>query len=166
MPSIKPILREDKLKSNGEAPLYVRVIVDRRPKYRSLGVSIPPKYWDGKKEQAKSTFANSVRFNHLIQQKLAEVREAVIESETTNRKNEALDVLRHRSAGFLTYADSFVNRRESINKPGMIKRMRTVVAKVETYLNGKDIMLEHLDVKWLNNYEHYLLNSLGNSTNT
>ncbi|MCB9186912.1 MAG: site-specific integrase [Flavobacteriales bacterium] len=166
MPSIKPILREDKLKSNGEAPLYVRVIVDRRPKYKSLGVSIPPKYWDPIKEQAKRTFANSVRFNHLVQQKLAEVREAVIESETTNRKNEALDVLRHRSTGFLTYADSFVKRRESINKPGMIKRMRTVVAKVETYLNGKDIILEHLDVKWLNNYEHYLLNHLGNSTNT
>ena len=166
MPSIKPILRTDKKKANGQAPLYVRVISDRKPKYKSLGIAVDPIYWDHKKEKAKPTHPNSVRFNHLLSEKLHQVSEAVIESEFGGDSGNALDILRHRSTGLLTYAYEFVKRRGKINKPGMVKRMNSIIAKIDTYLDGKDVTLSTVDIQWLNKYEQYLLNQLGNSANT
>ena len=32
--------------SNGESPLMVRVCKDRKNKYKSLGISVNPVYWD------------------------------------------------------------------------------------------------------------------------
>lgn len=166
MPSVKPILRTDKLKSNGEAPLYVRVIENRKPKYKSLGLYINPKFWDDDKGKIKSSYPNSVRTNLLILEKLRQVTEAVIDSELSPDKVNPLDTLRHRSTGFLEYASSFMKRREKINKVGMVKRMNTVIAKVDSYFKGKDVPMTNMNIQWINKYEHYLLNELGNSTNT
>ncbi len=166
MPSIKLILRTDKVKSNGEAPIYIRLIVDRKPTYKSLGLSLLPKYWDEQRGKVKVNHPHSVRFNHTLLEKVNQVSEAVLDTEVENGGIDALNTLRYRSTGFLEYAHKFILRREKINKPGMIRRMKSVLAKVETYLHGKDIGINSINIKWLSNYEQYLLNQLGNSVNT
>lgn len=166
MPSVKPVLRVDKIKSNGEAPIYVRVINDRKPKYKSLGLTVLPQYWDDQKEKVKTSHPHSIRFNHLLNEKISKVQEALIESEFEGTTANPLDTLRTRSTGFLDYADEFIKRRTNVNKVGMIRRMGTVVAKVRSYLKNKDIPISSIDVRWLNRYENHLRNDLNNSTNT
>jgi hypothetical protein len=47
MASVKIILRNDKTNlKNGFAPLYIRLIKDRKTKFISLGIKIDPKYWN------------------------------------------------------------------------------------------------------------------------
>jgi hypothetical protein len=50
MASVKVIIRNDKInKNNGLAPLYIRIIKDRKTKFISLGVKIAPDYWNEEK---------------------------------------------------------------------------------------------------------------------
>ncbi|MDC0303859.1 site-specific integrase [Flavobacteriales bacterium] len=167
MSSIKPVLRSDKVKPNGFAPLYIRVISNRKIKYRSVGVDIEPKHWDKLKEKVKRTHPNSMRFNNMIQEKLKEVTSSIIDLEAGDTQlGRVFEPIDHKKVKFVEYAFDYLESRKKINKLGMIRRARTVVAKVRDYLNGGDVALLSVDIKWLNNYEYYLLNTVGNSTNT
>lgn len=167
MSSVKAILRPDKIKTNGEAPIYIRVITGRKPRYKSLGLSVEPKFWDDKKAQVKPNHPFSVHFNHVLNEKVYEVNKALLESmQSAASGTNALDIIRQNSTGLLSYCNSFLERRSKINKPGMVKRMNTVVAKVNDFLNGMDIPINSVDVRWLNGYEQYLLKTVKNSRNT
>lgn len=167
MASIKPIIRTDKIKSNGEAPIYVRFILDRKPKYKSLGRSIDPKYWDEHKEKVKSSHPNSLLFNNWLQTKLQEVVKVALENDSDSEgSSDVFRSLRAKSHGLLAYSEHYLKTRSKSNKPGMVKRMNTIVSKIRDYLEGRDIPLSSVNYKWLTNYDHHLRNVLKNSTNT
>ena len=69
MASTKIILRKDKAKRNGEAPLYVQVIKNRKTTKVSTGLYINPKYWDGEKEVVLKSHPNSKRMNIRLMKK-------------------------------------------------------------------------------------------------
>jgi site-specific recombinase XerD len=170
MTSIKPILREDKIKSNGLAPLYIRIIKDRKPRYKSLGINLNPKDWDSKKLTVKKSHPNSTRANNLIAKRIAEIQNKVLvleEKEERYTGNNALETLdRKKSAGFLQHASRVIKRMESSSKIGTIDRTKAVVSKVKKYLEGSDILLPEITVGWLKDYEVYLRLELSNKTNT
>ena len=53
MSSIKVVLRKDKIDKAGEAPLYLRVIKNRKTKFISLSVKLQPNEWDEVKQKVK-----------------------------------------------------------------------------------------------------------------
>ncbi|MFN6329722.1 MAG: Arm DNA-binding domain-containing protein, partial [Chitinophagales bacterium] len=81
MASIKLILRNDKVGKTGEAPLYLRLIKDRKTKFISLGVRLQPNEWDEDKQRVKKNHSNSARINALLAQKVAEAEGQVADLE-------------------------------------------------------------------------------------
>jgi hypothetical protein len=79
--SIKPVLRLDKMKADGKAPLFIRITTNRRTSYRSIGISLDPKHWDSASGRIKNGHPNSARANHKLAQCLAELNNAVYEHE-------------------------------------------------------------------------------------
>ena len=63
MSSIKLILRNNKVDKAGEAPLYLRVIKDRKTKFISLSLKLKPNEWDEDKQKVKKNHGNSTRVN-------------------------------------------------------------------------------------------------------
>ncbi len=170
MSSIKPVLKIEKSKANGEAPLYVRVIKDRKVKYKSLGIYIDPKYWDELSMKVKKSHPNSVRANNLIAQRIAALNDSLMRLEAEDGSYQAQSVLDaisdKRTVGFLEYSDRIVSRMESVNAIGMINRTRAVISKIRRYLKGKDIAISDITVTWLKDYEAYLRKHLKNQQNT
>ena len=66
MATIKLILRKERVNKAGEAPLYMRIIKDRKPLYTSMNIRIAPKYWDDNSQEVKSNYKGSVRLLSLI----------------------------------------------------------------------------------------------------
>ena len=64
--SIKIICYKYKTLSNGENPLMVQIIKDRRRSMKSLGISIHPSNWDFDKHQPKSHCPNKEEIIQLI----------------------------------------------------------------------------------------------------
>lgn len=54
--TINVVCYRNKRLSNGESPLMIRVCMDRKSKYKSLGISINPKYWDFDKNRPKVNY--------------------------------------------------------------------------------------------------------------
>ena len=74
MSSIKLILRKNKVDKSGEAPLYLRVIKDRKTKFISLSLKLDPNQWDEDKQKVKKNHSNSTRLNAYISQKVADAK--------------------------------------------------------------------------------------------
>jgi len=86
MSSIKLVLRCDKIsKNSGKAPLYLRVIKDRKTRFISLGQQLEPKFWDEDKQKVKKAYQNSARMNAFLAQKIAEAEQKVLEESQKNR---------------------------------------------------------------------------------
>ncbi len=60
------------------------------------------------------------------------------------------------------YIDKY-NRREKVRT---YKRFRSALNKLEKYLNGREFLMEDMDIAFLKKYERYIRNEFGNCTNT
>ncbi len=64
--SISVICYKYKTLKNGECALMLRIIKNRKSKYQSLGLSIPPQFWDFEKNQPKRNCPNRDAILRLI----------------------------------------------------------------------------------------------------
>lgn len=56
--TVNVLFYKSKTLSDGSHPLMICISKDRKRKYRSLGISIQPQYWDFEKNQPKSNCPN------------------------------------------------------------------------------------------------------------
>ena len=170
MHSIKPVLRIDKAKANGDAPLYIRIIKERKPTYKALKFYLNPSHWDEKLTKVRKSHPNSVRLNNQISQKIAALSDAMLKLEDSTSPYHTAKVFSAvqggRSIGLLEYAYTVLDRMEASISIGTARRYKAVISKVSTYLNNKDIPIIDVTVSWLKNYETYLRRQLNNQTNT
>ena len=89
MSSIKLILKKDKIDKSGEAPLYLRLIKDRKTKFISLSLKLNPNEWDEDKQKVKKNHSNSGRLNAYISQKVADAKGDVADLERKNKSTSA-----------------------------------------------------------------------------
>lgn len=170
MSTVKVLLRKDKIKSNGEAPLYLRITKHRKSRYVAIGVYVLPKDWDEDKCVVRKSYPNSVRTNRFIAEKKAEALGVAVDMESVNKhvSSKALkEALTGRSAmSFISYADDYVTRLELAGRMGYHDKNKTVVSKVRTYLNERELAIDDITVHWLKQYELYLMVELKNAPNT
>lgn len=154
---------------SGKAPLYLRVIKNRRQSYILLG-KIEEKHWDEKNKRVKKGMENSQRFNNFIAQKKAEAEGVALEleakSKDLNAKKLKDEVVGKPSESFLKYADKFFIEMENKLQASSIDKTKHIISKVRTYMGTSDLMFDDIDVTWLKKYDVYLRNTLKNSNNT
>ena len=63
--TILVVCYKSKTLSNGEHPLMLRIIKNRKISYKSLKISVDAKYWDFEKSEPKSNCPNKDQQNHL-----------------------------------------------------------------------------------------------------
>jgi integrase/recombinase XerD len=170
MPTTKIILFEHKAKKNNEAPLYLRLIKDRKPKYVSLKLYVLPKYWDADKEKVKPSHPNSLRINNYLVERTRAALDSLIDIETEDPSAPAI-VLKQSVMGvaqedFFTFSYRYIKVYESKGKISTFRRYKAVLSKLKAYLGNKDFQFHHLTIKFLKDYEYYLRTTLNNDTNT
>lgn len=170
MATIKIIQRLSKIKKNGEAPLYIRITKNRRTKFISLQVYVVPKDWDSDTEQVKKSYPESVRVNRFLAQKRADAISAALDLETSEPSVSSSKIKQQISGtgglDFIQYANSYLSHLKSNSKVGTHDKATAVISKLKTYLNGTYLSFSDLTVTFLHEYQRYLKDELGNSTNT
>lgn len=168
MTSIKVLLRTDKKKKNGESPLYVRLIQNRKPKLRSLGLSLLPRHWDADRERVRKSHPNSARFNAFIAKKKAEyeklaldVEEGVLNLNDRTLRQAQLGDLNH---CFISYCRKKGEQKHLIGNYGAAKKAMDNARRLEFFSEhiGKPITFAHLTVKFLDDFEQFLFEVRGN----
>jgi len=170
MASVKVVLRKDKInKKNGLAPLYLRIIKDRKTKFISLGIKIEPKYWNEDKMLIKKGATNYQEFNNYILQKRAEAERTSIVLETENNgttiSNIKEKIVGPKSKNFFTYAEKKIKELKYSLSPSTFNSYNIYVKKIEKFHGSRDLNFSDIDLTYIKSYEKYLFKK-GNSAAT
>jgi len=170
MASVKLILRSDKADKNGDCPLYILVIKDRKKKYVSAGLKLKPSQWDEERQRVKKNFPNSARVNALLLKKVSDAQGTVADME---RKLSSVSAKKIREAikgktpeNFFNYA---YDRCEKIK--GTVS-LRTYIAytsnlkKFEGFLGHRDLNFDEMTPTLLNDYINFCSNKEKNANGT
>ena len=85
MATVKLILRTHQADKTGAAPLYIRVIKDRKTKFISTGYKFLPAQWNPIDQVVRKSFKGSARMNALLAQKVADASGEVADLERNSK---------------------------------------------------------------------------------
>ena len=170
MTTIKILLKENKVDINGEMPLYLRIIKNRKTKFISLGIKLKEKDWNPINSTVKKSHPNSARLNNFIAQKSAEAQGVTLEMETQSKYVESKSI-KEKLTGkdvmtFFEYVDYFKTKVKGTYSEGTMLKFESVMAKLKEYIKKTDFTFNELTHIFLSKYETYLREKLSNSTNT
>jgi integrase/recombinase XerD len=170
MASVKVVLVKEKINKKGEAPLFLRIIKDCKPKYLGLSIYLPPEQWDEGKQRIRKSHPNFARLNNFLAQKIAEAAGIAFELEIEKKSVSSLAVKENIKGkappSFLKYFQDYIEMLKDTKKLGTHDKAFAVYLKLKTYLKGRDLTFEEVNYHFLKQYENYLRNKLGNTTNT
>jgi integrase/recombinase XerD len=170
MSSIKLILKKNKIDKSGEAPLYLRLIKDRKTKFISLSLKLNPNEWDEDKQKVKKNHSNSARLNAFISQMVADARGDVADLE---RKNKSASARKLKEAikgkpltNFFEYSYNRCEKQKDTLALSTYNNYKNYLKKFEKYIGHKDLMFEDITVTTLKDYAGYCSTTLGNNNTT
>jgi len=170
MASIKLILRQNKLDKAGEAPLYIRVIKDRKTKFISLGIKLNPNEWDEDKQIVKKKHTNSTRLNAFLSQKVADAQGEVADLE---RKNVSTSAKRLKEAikgkpsiDFFEYSNKLCERIKGTMSQSTYNNYKGAIAKFKRFTGKEELYFEDITVSLLKDYANHCSVKLGNNNTT
>lgn len=170
MITTKIIARTERTNAKNEAPLYLRIIADRKPKYIALKLFVNIDYWDENTMQVKRGHQNMQRINNFITTKLAEAQSMSLEAQAKDKvvSSEAMKnhLLGRSGIDFLEYFNAYNDKLLLRDKINTHRRANSVYIKIKDYMNGQHLAIEDITVKWLKDYELYLSSKKNNSINT
>lgn len=170
MATIKLILRKERINKAGEAPLYMRIIKDRKPLYTSMNIRIAPKYWDDDSQEVKSSYNGSGRLNAFLKNRLSKAHDKYMEmataSKTVRTKDIKAEIIGKSAPLFLDYAFEYIKGYKTKDNSRTFKRFRTALNKLKKYLDGRHFTIEDMTILFLRQYEQHLRDKYDNGVNT
>lgn len=170
MSSIKIILRKNKVDKSGTAPLYLRVIKDRKTKFISLSLKLKIIEWDEDKQKVKKNHSNSARLNAYLAQKVADAKGEIADLERRNKSTSARklkEAIKGRPlTNFFDYSDKLCEKRKDTLAYSTYKNYKTYLKKFETFVGHRELMFEDITVSVLKDYASHCSSKLGNNNTT
>ena len=169
-PTVRLLLKKDKVNKQGEHPIYIRITQNRRSTYVSLRKWIKAEEWDEKFCRVTKKHPNSTRLNAFLQDRLATANKEVLEQELKSRQVNAQlikDKLKGKdSSDFFQYFEKYLHRCEQAGQIGTYRKGRSILKKMKAYVNRASLPFDDISLTFLKSYEEYLREVCGNKTNT
>jgi integrase/recombinase XerD len=170
MATTKIILKTEKAKTNGEIPIYLRIIKDRKAKFISLGVSIHPKHWNEKENTVRKSHPNSAYMNNFLAQKIADAQKVSLEMESKSKyvtpKKIKQAITGKTTEQFIPYAERYYASLEKKGRIGTYIKYKATVSKLKEYVGKSDFKFDDINIYFLKKYEDYMRDELKNAPNT
>lgn len=160
--TVKLTLRKSKVRSDGTAPIYLRVTANRRSRYISSGVYIHPRHWNEDRQQVRRSHELSDAYNARLHDLRMEAERLGLEADTASEVKQQLTG----TGGSLTdYLQRFIEGLDAQKRFWSWKRYRVVKGKLEECF-GKNIDWQDMDQGALLRFERYMADTLENGPNT
>lgn len=169
---IKVVLRKEKLSAKtGEAPVCLRITKERRHQLITL-FSIDPIYWDEKKSRVNNKHPNSDVLNLKISSQKASTEQEICMLELNDPSSSVgIDTIRNKinnrtSFDLFEYADKYIEQLYKEEDHASYKKHKTVIKKLRAYVKSDTLPIKSITPSFIKAYEKYLIDEVGNSTNT
>lgn len=163
MASIKVLLR-DKKNKEGQYPIVIRIIKNRKPSYIYIGHYVDRKLWDEKNSRVKKSHPNSSRLNNLILKKLAEANDTLLKLETDNTVISSQSIkktITHEGVPmFLAQAEIYLNTLKDNGKYNRYTPDKSRIGRFRDFLKvnklGDDLPFTELTPDIIKRFQGYL----------
>lgn len=156
--SAKVVLYTSKTLSNGEHPIMIRIIKDRKPAYISTGKSSPQKLWDFKNNLPKAKHPLKRELDILLPKKLSEANKTILNFEN-EEKYFSGEVVRSKlkktfsRVSVFKYFETEIERLEKANRIGYADVFKNTKKALVNFRKGKDFLFVDVNVKFLTDLE-------------
>ena len=162
MASVKVILAYHKTLANGEHPIWLRIIKDRKTSYKTLGFSCKKEWWDDNNNQPNKKHPNRLELQTLINNKIVVINKLMMESEAEEKEYSAEDIIsksknNSKKTLVMVFFDSYIERLKNANRIGNARAYKDARNSIAKFRNDKDFYFSDLNVVFLNKYEEFLL---------
>lgn len=160
--SVKLVLRESKARTDGTAPIYLRVTANRKSRYTATGVYVRPRDWNESRQQVRSSHDIAPALNDRLQKLLNEAQVLALDTPSASAVKAALDG----NGGSLTgYFQRFIDGLDASGQYWEWKKYRVTLGKLRGCL-GNELTWGEVDRAALTKFERYLRQQRKNSPNT
>ncbi|MDR2948834.1 MAG: site-specific integrase [Prevotella sp.] len=147
--------------SNGESPIMIRICKDRKTRYKSLGISINPTFWDFSKNQPKTNCPNRDYIEKIIIDRKAELQKKILELKAEEKEFTASTLIKpkekHRLKSVNEFYTELIKEMEQSDKIGNSRVYKDSLRSLEAYYKSKlDIPFSDIDMNFLLGYEKWL----------
>lgn len=159
--TVNVVLFKSKTLANGEHPLMIRVCKDNKKKYKSLGISIHPQFWDFDKNKPRKNCPNKEQIQTLISDNIKDLSGSILDFKTENKEFTATKVIeRVKEPSFKKTVeqlfDSEINRLQGEGRLKYASTYKELKASLLNFNMHLDIYFSEIDINWLKRYEAYL----------
>ena len=170
MSTVKVLLKMNKLNDKGSAPLYLRIIKDRKAKFISLGLLLKPSEWNEETGKVRKSHPNSARMNAMIAQRVADAEGVSVEMETKSKTISSYKIkekiLGLAPVDFFPFAEKHMKNLEKEGNIGTYLIYKSVIEKIKKYCKNKPLYFDDITVSFLQAYEGHLKSEYHNKQNT
>jgi integrase len=158
MASAKILLYTSKILSNGEHPIMMRIIKDRKPKYVATGKSCSKELWDHKTNRPKSRHPYKRELDILINTKLKEADKTILgyESDEKYFSSEVIKNKLKKNFSKITVFQCYdleIDKLEKASRIGYANVFKDSKRALVNFRKGKDLMFVDITVRFLNDFE-------------
>jgi len=160
MARVKVLLYTSKKLKNGEHPIMLRVIKDRKVKYVSLGHSCSKDMWDFEENLSVKSHPNEKRINLIIRDKLNQAERFILQFEDENR-DYSLEELIKKIQGkkvnitIIKFHEILINNFKLSNQLGNAQVYNDSKNSLLKFNNNKDFYFSDVTYSFLKRYEKY-----------
>lgn len=162
MATVKLILRKSKVRSDGTAPIYLRITANRKSRFLSSGVNVEPKHWNDRRQEVRRSHELAAAYNAKLHDLRVEAIQLSLEADTAQQVKRQLDG----SGGSLTaYILRYIEGLDQDKRYWGWKRTRVHLGKLQACF-GQHIDWKEIDRDALVQFERYLAKEQGNAPST
>jgi len=159
--TVNVVCYKSKTLSNGEHPLMLRIIKDRKIRYQSLGISIHPDYWDFTKNKPKPNCPNRDFIIKITLDKELEYQRQILELRADDKEFTASTLMTSKTKREIKSVSKFyeemIEEFKLLLKLGNSQVYKSSYNSLKSFTDKKlDIPFSHIDVEFLKKYEMWL----------
>lgn len=159
--------------NNGKFPLKIKIARKNCALYIATGYELHANEWDSKNEKVK-LLTNRNAINLKLSKKIVEITDKVQELQNAGKlrllpNKKLLSILTNQDDSndikehlFKTQCEKFIKTKDN---QGTINIYNTTINIIRKYCNYDDLLLEDIDVEWIDNFVRHLKHQ-GNKENT
>ena len=171
MATFKLILREDKTRTDGTAPVYLRITHDRRTRQLKSDVAVEPKHWNKEKEAVRRSHPSAVAFNDALRRFKSGAERKLLDIKAAGAgKVSALAIKRElEGAGatsVLPYIDAYAESQHTQGNYWEWKKVKVLRRKLQGFHGNDDLAFGEIDQDFLERFDQYMRVELKNQKNT
>ena len=160
--TVKAVLRKDKTRADGTAPLWIRITAQRKSRYLSTGIYLLPKHWNPDKGLIRKSHPIAPALNAALEDQVLQARQQALARPTAQAVKASLTGTR----GSLTaFFEDYIRQLDMAGKYWERKKYNQTLNKVRACL-GESMDWTEVDREALIRFERYLRQTLGNKPNT